>query len=199
MRSPPPAELTVHTHGRGRFAGETRVTLNTPRGQRAHGLWSAGRPADGVRPWVDLADADLGVLAPVARALGPGGAIMVAYGADDTERALRRKVPAAATPLGLALLGAGCRWLKDWYFAEGGREGHTKLQGELPLDDAHRRRAERALRAELEAFLQAGRCTPGDRRRARRALALLTDGRTAHERSACTPAGRPRTRRHTAA
>lgn len=63
---------------------------------------------------------------------------MIAYGPGETERALRRKVPPAATPLGLALLGAGCRWLKDYYYAEGGREGHAKLQGELPLDDAGR-------------------------------------------------------------
>ena len=29
---------------------------------------------------------------------------MVAYGGDETEHALRRRVPPAATPLGLALL-----------------------------------------------------------------------------------------------
>jgi hypothetical protein len=45
-----------------------------------------------------------------------------------TEQARRRKVPPAATPLGLVLLAAGCRWFKDWYFPEGGREGGTKLQ-----------------------------------------------------------------------
>lgn len=60
---------------------------------------------------------------------------MVGYQADDTERALRHWVPPAATPLGLALLQAGCRWFKDWYFPEGGREGGTKLQGALPLDE----------------------------------------------------------------
>ena len=98
---------------------------------------------------------------------------MVAYGGDDTERALRRRVPAAATPLGLALLRAGCRWLKDWYFAEGGREGHTKLQGELPLSATHARRAERTLREELEAFVADGTGTPADQRRAHDALALI--------------------------
>jgi hypothetical protein len=101
---------------------------------------------------------------------------MVGYGGDDTERALRRRVPPAATPLGLALLRAGCRWLKDWYFAEGGREGHTKLQGELPPDAAHRSRAERRLCAELEAFVADAGTLPIDHRRAREALAVLVAG-----------------------
>ena len=100
---------------------------------------------------------------------------MVAYGHGETERALRRKVPPAATPLGLELLQAGCRWLKDWYFAEGGREGHAKLHGELPLDDAHRLRAGRALRGELEGFLTSGRGSARDQDRARQALLVLGD------------------------
>lgn len=130
-----PAELNVIA-GPGRFRGEVRVVLTNGRGARAHGLWARARP--GLRAWVDLYDVDLDLLEPIARALGPGASIMIAYGPGETERALRRKVPPAATPLGLALLGAGCRWLKDYYYAEGGREGHAKLQGELPLDDAGR-------------------------------------------------------------
>jgi hypothetical protein len=43
---------------------------------------------------------------------------MLCYEGDYTERALRRRVPPAATPLGLAMLRAGCRWFKDWYFPE---------------------------------------------------------------------------------
>jgi hypothetical protein len=165
-----PAELNV-VAGPGRFRGEARVVFTDGKGGTARGLWARARP--GVRPWVDLHEADFELLEPIARALGPGAAIMVTYGLGETERALRRKVPAAATPLGLALLGAGCRWLKDYYFAEGGREGHAKLQGELPLDDAGRRRAERALNDELERFLAGGAGTEADRRRARRALSLL--------------------------
>ena len=168
----PPGELNV-VAGPGRFRGESRVVLTGAAGARAHGLWCSGRPEAGVRPWVDLHDVDPRLLTPVARVLGPGGAIMVAYGQGETERALRRKVPPAATPLGLELLQAGCRWLKDWYFAEGGREGHAKLQGELPLDDAHRRRAEQALRAELEAFVTSGRGSAHDHDRARQALLVL--------------------------
>ena len=172
-----PPELDVVV-GPGRFRGEARVVLTDGRGGRAHGLWAGAR--SGVRAWVDLYDTDPEMLEPIARALGPGAAIMVAYGPGETEQALRRKVPPSATPLGLALLGAGCRWLKDYYFAEGGREGHAKLQGELPLDDAGRRRAERRLRAELGQFLAAGRGTTADRGRARQALLLLGEPPSRH-------------------
>jgi hypothetical protein len=174
MRPPPAStgELAVLARRPGRFGGESRVVIAAG-GARARGLWFGGRPALGLRPWVDLDAADPDALPAIARALGPGASIMVGYGGDDTERALRRRVPAAATPLGLALLRAGCRWLKDWYFAEGGREGHTKLQGELPLDATHRRRAERGLRTDLEAFLAGDDGTPIDHRRAREALALI--------------------------
>jgi hypothetical protein len=129
-----------------------------------------------VRPWADLVVHDLAILPALARRLGPGAALMVANGADETERALRRRVPPAATPLGLALLGAGCRWFKDWSFAEGGREGTTKLQGNLPSDDAHARAAGDALRRELRAFLDAGDPGPADHGRAERALGVLDSG-----------------------
>jgi hypothetical protein len=31
------------------------------------------------------------------------------------------------------------RWFKDWYFAEGWKEGGPKLQGEKPLNEARKR------------------------------------------------------------
>jgi hypothetical protein len=135
------------------MAGEERVVLAGPGGVAAQGLWSSGRAADGIHPWADLAVGDLAVLPAIAGRLEPGSALMVAYGNDATERALRRRVPPAATPLGFALIDAGCRWLKDWSFAEGGREGTTKLQGNLPLDEAHARRGARRLADELIGFL----------------------------------------------
>jgi hypothetical protein len=116
---------------------------------------------------------DESVLADLAAALGPGASVMVAYGRDTTERALRRKVPPAATPLGLALLTAGCRRFKDWYFPEGGREGGTKLQGTVPLDDARRCDAEADLGAELGAFLARTDVHAEDRHRAQEAIAFL--------------------------
>jgi hypothetical protein len=162
---------------RGRTAGEERVVIATGDGRRAaHGLWFTGRPAAGLRRWADLVVTDLDVLPEIAQELGPGASLMVAYEGDDTERALRRRVPAAATPLGLAMLEAGCRWFKDWYYPEGGREGGTKLQGTLPLDERRREEAEAKLAKELEAFLQRQGADEGDRKRAREALHLLRSG-----------------------
>ncbi len=162
---------------RGRTAGEERVVIGTDDGRpAAHGLWFAGRPAAGLRRWADLVVTDLSVLREIARDLGPGASLMVAYEGDDTERALRRRVPAAATPLGLAMLAAGVRWFKDWYYPEGGREGGTKLQGTLPLNDQRRSKAEAELADELEAFLQREGANEGDRKRAREALDLLRGG-----------------------
>jgi hypothetical protein len=167
-------DLIVISRTQGRLAGEERVVLATSAGEAARGLWSPRPSEAGLRPWADLDVTDPGVLPALARRLGPGAALMVAYGAgDDTERALRRGVPPAATPLGLALVAAGCRWFKDWYFAEGGREGSAKLQGNLPPDTAHRRRAERRLRSELGAFLADPGGDEASRARARTALDLL--------------------------
>jgi hypothetical protein len=158
----------------GRTAGEERVVLATDDGQPvAHGLWFAGNPTAGLRPWADLVVTEPAVLPEVTRTLGEGASLMVGYQADDTERALRRRVPPAATPLGLALLRAGCRWFKDWYFPEGGREGGTKLQGTLPLDEQRRNQAEGELAAELHAFLDRDDAKAADAARAREALGLL--------------------------
>ena len=177
MEAPSPDALVVLESRPGRVPGEARVVIAGPDGEPAAlGLWCEGRPAEGVRPWADLVLEDESVLADVTAALGPGGSVMVAYGADATEHALRRKVPPAATPLGLALLTAGCRWFKDWYFPEGGREGGTKLQGTLPLDDRRRREADAELAARLRSFLVRTDVRDEDRRRAREALAILGAG-----------------------
>jgi hypothetical protein len=159
----------------GRTPAEERVTLTvdgiTP---AAAGLLSRGRPADGIRPWADLVVADLAVLSDVVDWVGRGGSVMVAYNIDDTEHALRRRVPPAATAVGLALLEAGCRWFKDWYFAEGGREGGTKLQATVPVDAAHERSAAATLADELRAFLDSRVGTATDRARAELALGVLS-------------------------
>jgi hypothetical protein len=157
------------------MSGEDWVTLSldgaTP---AASGLLNRGTPARGIRPWADLVVADLGVLPAIVDWVGRGGAVMVAYNLDDTERALRHRVPPAATRIGLALLDAGCRWFKDWYFAEGGREGSTKLQGTVPLDASHDQLASLALTVELQGFLQTDLGDASDRKRAVQALGLLS-------------------------
>ncbi len=158
----------------GRTRGEERVAVGFDDGTPAAlGLWFTGRRPAGLRPWADLIVRDPAILPEVAAELGPGGSLMVAYQGDETEAALRRRVPPPATPLGLAMLEAGCRWFKDWYYPEGGREGGTKLQGTLPLDDERRMRAEGELAEELRAFLRDRRANDADGDRARRALRLL--------------------------
>lgn len=158
----------------GRVSGEERVVLGTDNGERAGwGLWFTGRRASGIRPWADLYVTDTSVLPEVAAELGPGASLMVAYEADETERCLRRRIPPAATPLGMALLRAGCSWFKDWYFPEGGREGGTKLQGTLPLHEEHRRKAYNRLISELEHYVTHRAADEHDRERARAALRVL--------------------------
>jgi hypothetical protein len=158
----------------GRTAGEEWVELSTDDGRvAARGLWFSGRRESGLRPWADLVVNDLSVLPEITATLGPGSSLMVAYEADETERALRRRTPPAATPLGYEMLRAGCRWFKDWYYPEGGREGGTKLQGTLPLDQEHRQRAEEKLKRDLEAFRHRVDAHEPDRRRAEQALSIL--------------------------
>jgi hypothetical protein len=55
----------------------------------------------------------------------------------------------------------------------GGREGGTKLQGTLPLDEQRRNQAEEELTAELRALLDRGDGDDADIARAREALGLL--------------------------
>jgi hypothetical protein len=158
----------------GRTTGEERVVIATDDGRPvAHGLWFTARPNSGLRAWADLIVSDPSALPEIAAALDPGSSLMVAYEGDETEKALRRRVPPAATPLGLAMLRAGFRWFKDWYYPEGGREGGTKLQGTLPLDPERRSRSEQVLRDELRAFIDRPDGRDQDRRRAEEALKVF--------------------------
>ncbi len=87
----------------------------------------------------------------------PGGHISVAYLVHRiTARALLSGVPAAATPLGFLLWRCGCRWYKDWYFAEGWKEGGIKLQGEKPLTEERAQENTARIIAELTEFLTKG-------------------------------------------
>jgi hypothetical protein len=119
----------------------------------------AGRPSAHIPPWIEASlpchDERFAaeVVAGLAALLPPGGRLMVVYGGDETERALQRGCPAVTTPLGHALLTAGCTWFKDWYYAEGGREGETKLQGNKPISEGERRGQIARLRRELAGWL----------------------------------------------
>ncbi len=113
----------------------------------------------------------------------PGGHLMVEYDGPEraaTARALARGVPPLATPLGAALLAAGCGpGIRDWYISEGGLEGPRKLQGYKPLGEAQARERGRRAARELLAFLESSRPAAGDalgraaRRRARIVLRRL--------------------------
>lgn len=142
----------------------------------------AGRPSAHVPSWVEASvpceDEHLAaeILAALAALLPPGGHLMVVYGGDETALGLRRGFPPAATPAGHALLRAGCTWFKDWYFAEGGREGDTKLQGNKPSSAELRAEQLARTRDELAAWL-AHRPTNADevlRRAQERARTALT-------------------------
>ena len=137
------------------------------------GLFSAGRPSQNIHGWVDgdyfdialfrdgrdisLSESLMDVeLFKVLGGLVPqGGSLMVSYSLfskeskihRETRRGLDRGYPPAVTPLGFLLFLAECGvGFKDWYFAEGGREGPEKLQGFKAIDSqAAKEKAEEML------------------------------------------------------
>ncbi|MCH7954089.1 MAG: DUF1122 family protein [Chloroflexi bacterium] len=103
---------------------------------------------------------DSGLDKPLFQALSglvpAGGHLMVEYdspGHRATERILALRYPVAASPIGFRMFGAGVRSYRDWYIAEGGREGPRKLQGFKPLNAEIAAEKTAALRAELEEML----------------------------------------------
>jgi hypothetical protein len=150
------------------------------------GVFSVGRPTQFIAGWVDgdyfdtatfpdanrlqLSEFSLDVeLFKILGGLVPqAGSLMVSYSLfskesrihRETKLSLDRGYPPVVTPLGLLLFLAGCGMgFKDWYFAEGGREGPEKLQGYKPIStDVAREKAEQMLH-ELREF---SRRAPGD-------------------------------------
>jgi hypothetical protein len=94
----------------------------------------------------------------LAGAVPPGGHLMAEYDSPAravTAAALAADVPPLATPLGALLYAVGCGdSFRDWYHAEGGREGARKLQGFRAPDVAHARRRGIEMLAELRAFME---------------------------------------------
>ena len=71
----------------------------------------------------------------------------------ETKQGLDRGYPSVVTPLGFLLFTAGCGiGFKDWYFAEGGREGPEKLQGYKPLNSEIAERKAGSMLRELRDF-----------------------------------------------
>jgi hypothetical protein len=88
----------------------------------------------------------------------PAGHLMIDYeapGQEETFAELNLRVPPPASYLGSLMFRAGFQGqFKDWYFSEGGHEGPRKLQANKSPDAAAARRARKAHRQELTAFLQ---------------------------------------------
>jgi hypothetical protein len=91
----------------------------------------------------------------VSEVIPPGGHFMFVYEVhyessfhQETEEGLRRGIPPVSTPQGTLLFHCGCRWVKNWYLAEGGHEGLRKLWGEKPLNEKE------LLRFDLLTFFQ---------------------------------------------
>jgi len=143
------------------------------------GLYSAGRRSQTIAGWVDgdyfdqvrfpdgitLSLTETGFDFALFKMLGdlvpPGGSLMVSYSLfskesnihTETKRGLDRGYPPVVTPLGFLLFSAGCGMgFKDWYFAEGGREGPEKLQGYKPIDLNATEKKARAMLEEVRAF-----------------------------------------------
>jgi hypothetical protein len=152
---------------------------NVASGSVFDGLYSGGRSSQSIHGWVDgdyfdqivlsngtdLCLSDLSLDIGLFRLLGgfvpAGGSLMVSYSLfsneskihRDTKLGLDRGYPSVVTPLGFLLFEAGCGMgFKDWYFAEGGREGSQKLQGcKLFNSDVAKQKTD-GLLGELRAF-----------------------------------------------
>ncbi len=99
-----------------------------------------------------------GLFRALAGLVPAGGHLMVEYESPaqrETERVLGLGYPPVTSPLGYLLFRAGCRSFRDWYIAEGGREGPRKLQGYKPLNEALAKERSQALRRELTDLLAA--------------------------------------------
>ena len=130
------------------------------------GVYSAGIPYEKIKPWIDcdylervkfpdksaadLARARLSkkFFSMLGAVIPAGGSLMVGYGEffgetrlhKSTARMLNRGVSPKRTPIGKLLIAAGCAsGMRDWYFPEGGREGHMKLQGFKPDKPSRRK------------------------------------------------------------
>lgn len=191
-----PAEYAERFHFTLGLEGE-----GAPSGPILSGLYYAGEPARHTAGWIDgnyggvaqgaaggpvslrELDAEGPLFDLLGGAVSPNGWLALAYetlGADtsllhETRRLLRLGVPPVVTPLGRLLHRAGCGWhIRDWYIAEGGREGPRKLQGFKPAHAESERRRKAETLADLEAFLARGEGVP-DLAEARRDARRLAD------------------------
>lgn len=154
--------LSAERKGRGKLAEEEDLEVFGD-GHRLLSLKVFHGREPHYYPWAELFTVSPGffgspfegeLLGLLAEAMPPGGRVFVEYEKDgETKEALMAGVPAPATRLGRLLFERGFTWFKDWYFAEGFKEGDVKLQGEKPAGDAAGERHAAEARRELERFL----------------------------------------------
>jgi len=147
---------------KGAFAGVCSFSVRIDEHIIVSGLYYIG--SKWIRPWMEIDyspvtgaefdSADEALFQLLSELIPPGGHLSVSY-IDHrmTARALLAGVPPAATPLGFLLWRSGCRWFKDWYFAEGWKEGGIKLQGEKPLNETRKKENTQKIVEELTEFL----------------------------------------------
>lgn len=159
----------------GRFKEETnfKILLENNQGEISESPVLQGKHYSGrgkhYRPWIEfdftdkinfessseiLSDYTLQKLFQTTSSIIPaGGWIFVVYERHEkTEKGLNKLIPPAATRIGFFLYKSGCVWFKNWYFAEGGKEGRKKLQGEKPQDEKIKRKSLARIYQELVDF-----------------------------------------------
>jgi hypothetical protein len=158
------ADYRVHVKEvkKGAFAGVFSFSLHVNGHEMVSGLYYIGSTY--IRPWLEIDYSPItgdeqdptgeSLFKLLSELIPPGGHISVSYlDHKITARALLSGVPPAATPIGYLLWIGGCRWFKDWYFAEGWKEGGIKLQGEKPLHAEREKENTAKITEELKEFL----------------------------------------------
>jgi hypothetical protein len=157
-------EHTLHVGAvqKGAFAGVFSFSLLVKEQTIVSGLYYTG--SKWIRPWMEIDYTPItgserdsigeALFQLLSELIPPGGHLSVSYlDHKVTARALLAGVPPAATPIGFLLWRSGFRWFKDWYFAEGWKEGGIKLQGEKPLNEARKRANTQKIVEEVTDFL----------------------------------------------
>lgn len=152
--SPHPVQIAATHEGTSWALFEGRTNPGTswrhPWLEIRYNPWVGGDPEDpplSIKHQVELFEA-------LGESLLPGAYVMLSCdGHPDSLRALTVDVPPPCTVLGYLLWRAGARWYKVWYYPEGWREGHEKVQGNVPTDEEHAAKRTGERLEEIEAFL----------------------------------------------
>lgn len=179
-----PARYAEQAHFRVRLVEEQSGNLSAD--PIFVGLFSAGAPVKLFRVgwmattstwghfWTELhfsfstVSLDIAFFKLLGGLIPPGGSLMVSYSLyskeskihRESKESLDRGYPPVGTPLGFLLFTGGCGiGFKDWYFAEGGREGPEKLQGYKPCNSEIAKQKVDSMLRELRDFVN---CVPQD-------------------------------------